>query len=111
MIAIGRRSRTDPARAAIMIFTGWLLVTGLVFSFMAGIYHDYYTVALAPAIAGTIMVSAAELWRRRGALAQPDRAGRGDRCHHGLGRGAAGPGQRAVPEPSAADRGDRRTWP
>ncbi len=64
MIAIGRRSRTDPARAAIMIFTGWLLVTGLVFSFMAGIYHDYYTVALAPAIAGTITVSAAELWRQ-----------------------------------------------
>lgn len=74
VIAIGTRSRSadeagpDAARltrGSIVIFTGWLVVTGLVFSFMAGIYHDYYTVALAPAVAGTTVVAAAELWRQR----------------------------------------------
>ncbi|MFC7620874.1 ArnT family glycosyltransferase [Microlunatus sp. GCM10028923] len=67
VIAIGTRPRPAArlSHASILIFTGWLVVTGLVFSFMAGIYHDYYTVALAPAVAGTTAVAAAELWRQR----------------------------------------------
>lgn len=78
VVAIGTRPKPAPmstepvegdqarlSRASILIFTGWLLLTGLVFSFMAGIYHDYYTVALAPAVAGTTAVAAAELWRQR----------------------------------------------
>lgn len=67
-----RESGSDPGpasprivAAAILIFVGWLLVTALVFSFMAGIYHDYYTVALAPAVAATVAIAAAELWRQR----------------------------------------------
>lgn len=36
---------------AITIFGCWLVITWLVFSFMAGIFHQYYTVALAPAVA------------------------------------------------------------
>ena len=52
LVIIRRADRSHPVRAAIMLWGGWLLVTGLVFSFMAGTYHDYYTVALAPAIAG-----------------------------------------------------------
>jgi 4-amino-4-deoxy-L-arabinose transferase-like glycosyltransferase len=36
-----------PHRAAFVLWGGWLLVTGLIFSFMAGIVHPYYTVALA----------------------------------------------------------------
>ncbi|WP_152364426.1 ArnT family glycosyltransferase [Microlunatus speluncae] len=66
--AVGPEPAIGSARlrlAAIMIFGGWLLLTGLVFSFMAGIYHDYYTVALAPAIAGVTVVAAAELWQQR----------------------------------------------
>lgn len=51
---------------AAIIWLGWLVVTGLVFSFMAGIYHDYYTVALAPAIGGAIGVGGAALWANRG---------------------------------------------
>ena len=46
----GRRPRTDRNRAAALLWGGWLLVTAAVFSFMAGIIHPYYTVALAPAI-------------------------------------------------------------
>ena len=37
-----------------MLWGGWLLVTGLMFSFMAGIFHAYYTVALAPAIGALV---------------------------------------------------------
>ena len=43
MIMLGRAHRTNAVRAAIMVWTGWLLVTGLVFSFMAGLsrlLHD-----------------------------------------------------------------------
>ena len=46
-----RAPRTDGDRAAVIAWGGWLLVTGITFSFMAGIFHAYYTVALAPAIA------------------------------------------------------------
>ncbi|MGF6886087.1 4-amino-4-deoxy-L-arabinose transferase-like glycosyltransferase [Nocardia sp. GAS34] len=49
----GKVSRTDPQRAALLLWGGWMLVTMLVFSFMQGLFHQYYTVALAPAVAGT----------------------------------------------------------
>jgi 4-amino-4-deoxy-L-arabinose transferase-like glycosyltransferase len=61
--------RDDRARAALLLWGGWLLVTGLVFSFMQGIFHAYYTVALAPAIAALVGIGAALLWSRRRDLA------------------------------------------
>lgn len=61
----GRRPRTDGRRAAYLVWGGWLLVTGLTFSFMAGIFHQYYTVALAPAIAAVVGMGAKEAWDRR----------------------------------------------
>ncbi|GAB3492507.1 ArnT family glycosyltransferase [Flexivirga lutea] len=61
----GRRPRTDARRAAYLVWGGWLLVTGLTFSFMAGIFHQYYTVALAPAIAAAVGMGAQEAWERR----------------------------------------------
>ena len=60
-----RAPRTDLPRAALVLFGGWLLVTGLVFSYMQGIIHPYYTVALAPAIAALIAVTARLLWQAR----------------------------------------------
>lgn len=60
-----RAPRTDPHRAEVLVWGGWLVVTGLTFSFMAGIFHAYYTVALAPAIAALVAVGAEALWRRR----------------------------------------------
>jgi 4-amino-4-deoxy-L-arabinose transferase-like glycosyltransferase len=59
-----RAARTDRTRAAFVIWGGWLLVTAAVFSFMAGIFHPYYTVALAPAIAALVGIGAVLLWRR-----------------------------------------------
>ena len=50
MLWVSRRAvRTDRTRAAALLWGGWLLVTGLVFSYMSGIIHPYYMVALAPA--------------------------------------------------------------
>jgi 4-amino-4-deoxy-L-arabinose transferase-like glycosyltransferase len=57
-----RRSRTDRIRAALILWGGWLLVTGVVFSFMGGKFHPYYTVALAPAIAAICAVAGRQLW-------------------------------------------------
>jgi 4-amino-4-deoxy-L-arabinose transferase-like glycosyltransferase len=60
--------RTDRSRAALVVWGGWLLVTGLVFSYAKGIVHPYYTVALAPAIGGVIGIGATLLWRQRDRL-------------------------------------------
>lgn len=60
-----RAPRTDPTRAALMLWGGWLAVTAVVFSYMNGIVHPYYTVALAPAIAATVGIGANLLWRNR----------------------------------------------
>ncbi|MFF0517553.1 glycosyltransferase family 39 protein [Actinomadura nitritigenes] len=60
-----RAPRTDPARAALLVWGGWLLLTGAVFSEMQGIFHEYYTVALAPAVAALVGIGAALLWERR----------------------------------------------
>ncbi|WP_242455881.1 glycosyltransferase family 39 protein [Mycolicibacterium sp. P1-18] len=53
--------------AALVSWGGWLLVTGLVFSLMAGTIHPYYTAALAPAVAATVGLGSVWAWRCRGA--------------------------------------------
>ena len=58
-------ARTGRVRASLLLWGGWLLVTAAVFSFMDGIIHPYYTVALAPAIAALVGISLRELWRVR----------------------------------------------
>ncbi|GGM29028.1 glycosyltransferase family 39 protein [Dactylosporangium sucinum] len=63
-----RAPRTDRGRAALILWGGWLLVTGLTFSYMSGITHPYYTVALAPAVAALVAIGGRELWRARAAL-------------------------------------------
>ncbi|MEV6608168.1 glycosyltransferase family 39 protein [Kutzneria sp. NPDC051319] len=60
-----RAPRTDQTRAALILWGGWLLVTGLVFSFMSGTIHPYYSVALAPAIGALIGIGGRQLWRGR----------------------------------------------
>lgn len=66
LLWLGRRApRTDAVRAAVIIWGSWLAVTGLTFSFMAGIIHPYYMVALAPGIAGLAGLGGVLLWQRR----------------------------------------------
>ncbi|GAA6122461.1 hypothetical protein BPY_05690 [Bifidobacterium psychraerophilum] len=65
LVAVGRAARIDLRRASIVIFGGWLVVTWVTFSFMAGIFHQYYTVALAPAIAVLAAIAVVSLWVSR----------------------------------------------
>jgi 4-amino-4-deoxy-L-arabinose transferase-like glycosyltransferase len=60
-----RGPRTDPARASLIIFGGWLLSTGITFAYMQGTIHPYYTVALAPAIGALVGIGSVLLWRQR----------------------------------------------
>ncbi|MGW3724702.1 ArnT family glycosyltransferase [Streptomyces sp. NPDC000851] len=60
--------RTDTTRAGFLLWGGSLLITMVIFSFMQGIFHEYYTVALAPYIAPLIGMGAALLWQERGRM-------------------------------------------
>ena len=67
-IVLTRRApRTDRLRASLIVWGGWTVVTALVFSLMEGIFHQYYTVALAPGVAALVGIGGALLWRRRSA--------------------------------------------
>ncbi|WP_238423341.1 glycosyltransferase family 39 protein [Gordonia sp. 'Campus'] len=65
LVLIGRARRTDPRRAYLVVWGLWLLVTMAVFSFMAGIFHQYYTAALAPAVAAVVAGGATVCWSHR----------------------------------------------
>lgn len=71
LVLLGRVSwrdaenRSDPARAQLVVWMLWLVETMAFFSFMKGIFHAYYTVALAPAVAALVGAGSALLWRRR----------------------------------------------
>ncbi|HZM54891.1 MAG TPA: glycosyltransferase family 39 protein, partial [Acidimicrobiales bacterium] len=60
-----RAPRTDRTRAAFLLWGGWLVVTGAVFSFSSGVIHTYYTVALAPAVAALVGMGGGLFWRYR----------------------------------------------
>jgi 4-amino-4-deoxy-L-arabinose transferase-like glycosyltransferase len=65
LVMTRRAPRTDRTRAALLLWGGWLVVSGLVFSLSSGIIHTYYTVALAPAIAALVAIGGRMLWQRR----------------------------------------------
>lgn len=67
LLVVGRAPRTDRTRAGLLLWGGWLLVTGAIFSFMSGIFHEYYTVALAPAVGALVGIGVTLLWRVRSA--------------------------------------------
>ncbi|WP_167097462.1 glycosyltransferase family 39 protein [Mycobacterium sp. DL592] len=60
-----RAPRHDLARAEVVVWTLWLVTTATVFSFMAGIFHPYYTVALAPSIAAIVGIGTSVCWQHR----------------------------------------------
>ncbi len=64
-VLTARFARTDRRRAGLLLWGGWLIGTGLVFSLMQGIFHAYYTVALAPAIGALVGMGSVLLWRAR----------------------------------------------
>lgn len=60
-----RRARVDGQRAAFVLWGGWLVTTLVVFSYMKGIFHAYYDVALAPAIGALVGMGGVLLWQKR----------------------------------------------
>ncbi len=64
-VRAGTETHRTRTTAALALFGSWLVINTLVFSFMAGIYHDYYTVALAPAIGGTLALGGLTAWTHR----------------------------------------------
>ncbi|MFB8756372.1 ArnT family glycosyltransferase [Streptomyces nigra] len=66
LVATRKAERTSATRGAFLVWGGALLTTMLVFSYMRGIFHEYYTVALAPYVAPLVGMGAALLWERRG---------------------------------------------
>ncbi|MFC7306082.1 ArnT family glycosyltransferase [Streptomyces monticola] len=65
LVVTWKAGRTDTARAAFLAWGGALLTTAAVFSFMQGIFHEYYTVALAPYVAALVGMGATVLWEER----------------------------------------------
>ncbi|MBO9520776.1 MAG: glycosyltransferase family 39 protein [Nocardioidaceae bacterium] len=55
-------------RAALLLWSLTLVSTWLTFSFMAGIFHAYYTVALAPSIGALVGIGGWALWQNRASL-------------------------------------------
>ena len=64
-----RARRTDRERAALLLWGGSLVSTGLVISLAQGIIHPYYLVALAAPLGGLIGIATMGLWQRRGTWA------------------------------------------
>ena len=71
----------------------------LTFSFMAGIFHAYYTVALAPAVAALVGIGSWVLWQHRSSLRRHLGARLHRRLHLGASRGTCST------EPTASCRG------
>ena len=58
-------SRSDAALAGYLLWGSWFAVTAVVFSYMSGVVHSYYAVALAPAIAALVGAGIVDLWSLR----------------------------------------------
>ena len=61
----GHAPRTDLVRAGALLFGLWLLLDGIVLSYMSGTVHPYYSLAIAPPIAGLVGIGVVEAWRAR----------------------------------------------
>ncbi|MFF7866091.1 ArnT family glycosyltransferase [Streptomyces qaidamensis] len=51
LVLCGRAARTDPTRAALVLWGGWTVLHYLTFALAEGTMHPYYTTALAPGVA------------------------------------------------------------
>jgi 4-amino-4-deoxy-L-arabinose transferase-like glycosyltransferase len=65
VIARRRAKRTDLVRGGAILFGGWLLIDGLVLSYMKGMAHPYYCLSVTPAVAALIALGGSEMWRLR----------------------------------------------
>ena len=57
MVSLWRWRDDSQLRASVVLWLGWVVLFGGVFSYTQGIYHSYYTAALAPGIAAVVGMS------------------------------------------------------
>ncbi|MFI1919085.1 ArnT family glycosyltransferase [Nocardia sp. NPDC020380] len=65
LISRWRAPRADLVRGASLVFGLWVVIDGVLFAEMKSGMHAYYTLTIAPAIAGSFAIGVYELWRRR----------------------------------------------
>jgi 4-amino-4-deoxy-L-arabinose transferase-like glycosyltransferase len=65
LISRGRAPRTDLARAGALVFGIWMLVDGLLLSYMKSMVHPYYSFSFAPAVCAVLAIGVHEMWARR----------------------------------------------
>jgi 4-amino-4-deoxy-L-arabinose transferase-like glycosyltransferase len=63
IVHLWRRPRLDPQRADFLLWVGTLGITAAVFTFASGIWHTYYTVALAAPLAVVVGMGVASMLR------------------------------------------------
>jgi len=63
LILIGRRPRTDLARASVLLWAGWFALEFFVLSFQQGTQHPYYVSAMAPPIAALTGIGAVAFYQ------------------------------------------------
>ena len=71
LLAPRRRRPATPAELDLVIWAGWALTYGAVFSFAGGIFHAYYLVAMAPPVAALAGIALTVLWHRFPAADRP----------------------------------------
>jgi len=58
-----RRQPATPAQLDLILWSGWALIYGIVFSVAGGIFHAYYVVAMAPPVAALAGIGLVAAWR------------------------------------------------
>ena len=65
----GLRRPLAPESASLLLWFGWALTYGIVFSAAGGTFHAYYLVTMAPPLAALAAIGATRLWARGGRAA------------------------------------------
>ena len=60
----GLRISGGPQQAALVTWVGWLATHVVVFSFARGIFHEYYSIIIGPAIAAIVGIGVPALWQQ-----------------------------------------------
>ncbi len=63
LFTLRRRLTLEPKAQALLLWGGWLATYGVVFSIAEGIFHTYYLIMLAPAVAALAGIGIASLWK------------------------------------------------
>ena len=63
MLSFERRLSGNQRLGSLIVWGGWLLIAGAVFSQAKGIFHPYYLAYLGPAIGGVVGIGVATFWQ------------------------------------------------